>query len=330
LRDKLTTLAKAIISLGLIAWIFHRVDAAEVGQMLASANVWYLLLALMLYIGAIALNAVKWQVLLRAQGVRVPLRALLSYTFVGVFFNNFLPANVGGDVMRGYGLSRYTTRLTDAAVSVIVDRVVGLIAYMSAAVVAAIVVVNTVGNSQDLQAVEYVAFLSLAAIAGGFGVLLSRRLRAWIGRLFQWRWLTPLAPVYGRVSDAFGAYRFRYRALALAFLIALGGLMLTNLVNWLLAESIGGGIPLLYICLFNPLIALVLLVPISIGGIGVNQNVYPFFFGLLGIPHGLALAVSLLMQALILVSGLPGGILWWRLRSAEVPAGSPMAPGRAQ
>lgn len=329
MRDKLNVLAKAVISLVLVIWVFSRVDVAEVRQMLASANMWYLVLALGLYFGAIALNAVKWRVLLRAQGIYVPLRALLRYTFVGVFFNNFLPANVGGDVMRGYGLSRYTERLTDAAVSVIVDRVVGLIAYMSAAVVAAIIVVNTVENGRDMRTVEYAAFLAFFLIAGGFGVLLSRRLRALVGRAFQWRWLAPLAPIYGRMSDAFGAYRFRYKALSVAFLIALGGLMLTNLVNWLLAESIGGGIPFLYICLFNPLIALVLLVPISIGGIGVNQNAYPFFFGLLGIPHGLALAVSLLMQALIIISGLPGGILWWQLRSIERAPAAPVIPEQA-
>ena len=322
MRDRLITLAKACISLALIAWVFRRVDLAEVGRMLTSANVWYLLLALVLYLGAISLNAVKWQLLLRAQGIRVPLRALIEYTFVGVFFNNFLPANVGGDVMRGYGLARYTARLADAAVSVIVDRVVGLIAYMSAAVVSAIIIVNTMERNHDLQAVEYVALAALTAIAGGFGVLLSRRLRALVGRLFQWSWLEPLAPVYGRISDAFGAYRFRYGALSQAFLVALGGLMLSNLVNWLLAESLGGGIPLLYICLFNPLIALVLLAPISIGGIGVNQNAYPFFFGLLGVPRGLALAMSLLMQAVILISGLPGGALWWRWRASAVQTAS--------
>ncbi len=326
MKDKLNPLTKAIISLALIAWAFSRVNLAEVGQMVASANVWHLLLALILYLSAISLNAVKWRILLQAQSIRVPLRVLLGYTFVGVFFNNFLPANVGGDVMRSYGLARYTARLADAAVSVIVDRVVGLIAYMSAAVVAALIVVNTVEGNHDLQIVEYVAFLALVTIVGGFGVLLSRRLRALAGRLFQSGWLAPLAPVYGRISDAFGAYRFRYGTLGLAFLVALGGLMLTNLVNWLLAEALGGGVPLIYICLFNPLIALVLLIPISIGGIGVNQNAYPFFFGLLGVPKGLALAMSLLMQAVIVVSSLPGGALWWRLRSSAAKAAPAPAP----
>ena len=136
---------------------------------------------------AIVVNGVKWQILLRAQGVRVPFGAVLRFLFTGFFFNNFLPANVGGDVMRGYGLARYTDRTADAAVSVIVDRIVGLIAYMSTAAVAAIVAVNLAGQ-HALQQVEWVAIVALAALAGLFAMLLSRRLRALITRLFRWRW----------------------------------------------------------------------------------------------------------------------------------------------
>ncbi len=73
------------------------------------------------------------------------------------------------------------------------------------------------------------------------------------------------------------------------------------------------------IFLFNPLIALVLMVPISIGGIGVNQTAYPFFFGLAGVPADHALAVSLLMQAVMLLGSLPGGVLWL-LGNGEPPA----------
>ena len=71
MNGKLGLFVKAAVSLGLILWIFSRTDLGEVGYMLASANVWYLLLALALYLGAIAASAVKWQILLRAQGAQV-------------------------------------------------------------------------------------------------------------------------------------------------------------------------------------------------------------------------------------------------------------------
>jgi hypothetical protein len=315
MRDRIITLFKILISLGLIALAFALVDVRQVGAQLARARLGLFAAALAVYVLAILVNGAKWQVLLSAQGVRIPFRALLHFLFVGFFFNNFLPANVGGDVMRGYGLARYTDRAADAAVSVIVDRVVGLMAYMSTAVVAAVVAVNVTGHT-ELARVEWVAIVALAALVLGFGVLLSRRLRLLIARLFAWRFLAPLAPLWGRISDAFNAYRFRYDALAVAFGIALAGILCTTLVNWLLSRSMGGLMPLSAIFLFNPLIALVLMIPISIGGIGVSQTAYPFFFGLAGVPSDHALAVSLLMQGIALLGSLPGGLLWLRGRRA--------------
>ncbi len=315
MRDRFITILKIIVSSGLIALAFTLVDVRQVGAQLARARPALFVAALAVYVLAIVVNGAKWQVLLRAQGIRIPFTALLRFLFVGFFFNNFLPANVGGDVMRGYGLARYTERAADAAVSVIMDRIIGLMAYMSTAVVAAIVAVNLTGHS-ELAQVEWVALVALGVLMLGFGVLLSRRLRALIAQLFTWRWLRPLAPLWGRISDAFNAYRFRYNALALAFGIALTGILCTTLVNWLLSQSMGGLMPLSTIFLFNPLIALVLMIPISIGGIGVSQTAYPFFFGLAGVPSDHALAVSLLMQAIALLGSLPGGVLWLQTRRA--------------
>ena len=158
MKDKLITLLKTAISLGLMAYLFYRFlsdpqDRAVLLGYLTTANYWYLLLAFALYIGAIIANAVKWHILLRAQGIPVPLRAVTNYTFVGFFFNNFLPTNMGGDIMRGYGLARYTERSAEAAVSVVVDRIMGLLAFMFTAVVTALVAVNVIlaGDPQPIQ-----------------------------------------------------------------------------------------------------------------------------------------------------------------------------------
>jgi uncharacterized membrane protein YbhN (UPF0104 family) len=359
LRDRLATLLKLLISVVLIVWAFSRVDLRQVGAQLKTANLWLFAAALLTYLAAIAVNAVKWQVLLRAQGVRISFPALLRFQFVGFFFNNFLP-QVGGDVMRGYGLARYTDHINTvhfpvntvhfpvntvhfpvntayfpvntvhcpapartaepggwaaaAAVSVIVDRIVGLMAYMSTAAVAAFITV-TFGGHGELRSVAWVAILALAILALGFGVLLSRRLRGLAGKLFAWRLFARLAPLWGRVSDAFNAYRFQYAALALAFGVALLGIICTTLVNWLLSQAIGGLMTLPTILLFNPLIALVLMIPISIGGLGVNQAAFPFFYNLARVPADHSLAVSLLMQAVIVLGSLPGGVFWLKRKT---------------
>lgn len=327
MKNRLLTLAKVAITVVLIYYSFSKVDLPEVGAKLASANFWLVLAALAAFVGAIAINAAKWGVLLRAQAVDVPFGAVLQYQFVGFFFNNVLPANIGGDVVRGYEMARYTDRTAEVAVSVVVDRVIGLIGYMSMAAVMAILLVAVLGYS-ELRVLVYLAMVSLTVIAVVLAVLLSRRLRRLFGRVFEIGFLTRLAPLYNSVSGSFDAYRFRYRALLMAYGLALCGLLASNVTNWLLFQATGGGVSFLVICLLNPLIALVLLIPISIGGLGLIQNVYPAFYGLEGVPYGQAIAASVLMSLVIFVGSLPGAVLWLRNRQPQAEPSPAPTPGQ--
>jgi hypothetical protein len=329
LTDRLFTLLKIVVSVGLILFLFRRVPVTEVRQVVARANLWLILLAQAMYFLAISTGTFKWWVLLRAQDIHVPYPDLLGIMFVGLFFGNFLPTNVGGDVVRGFDLARYTSRAAEAAISVVVDRVVGLIAFMSMAVASALVVTYAAGQV-SLQGVATAAITGLAVLVGTFALMLSRRLRKRVEKIFEWSLLAPFAPVYGRLSSALTAYRHSVTSLLAAYCISVTVLLISNFVNFTIAEALGGGIPLLYIFLFNPLIAFVLLVPISVGGLGINQSAYVFFYGLVGIAAKIVFPVSLVMQSVIYVASLPGGLLWLRKRrqSAEIlPAGeSPVGP----
>jgi glycosyltransferase 2 family protein len=309
-KDKLINALKILVSFGLVAYLVSRVQLEQITTVLQSANAWYLLPAAILYLGAMSSGAFKWYVLLQAQGIRIPFRRVLAFTFTGFFFNNFFPANIGGDVMRGYGLARYTERTADAAVSVVVDRLVGLIAFITSAVIASAVAIFLFGRS-DMQRIELAGVIVLLAVAGGFSLLLSHRFRHWLEPMFNWRLLKGLAPLYARLSGALGNYRHSYNSLFLAFCVSMLTLVLTNFTDYFIVLALGGGLPLIYIFVFNPIIAFVLLIPISVGGLGVSQSAYVFFYGLVGIAEPFALTLSLIKQAIIYLTSIPGGLLWW-------------------
>lgn len=327
MRRHLGTILKVILSLGLIAFVLTEVHLPTLTARLKAADLGLVALAMVVFWLAMTVNALKWHTLLRSQQIAVPFAALLDYTFVGFFFNNVLPANIGGDLMRGYGLTRYTERIAPAAASVILDRIIGLTAYMSTAAVAALVVVYVTGRV-ELRVLAWAAVAAVAALAVVFGILLSRRLRRLIDRLLADTFLRPLARMWSSLSLAFEAYRFQYRALARAFGIGLLGILSTTMVNYILAESLGGGIPFLHVLLFTPLIALVLVVPVSVGGLGLNQVAYPFFYGLVGVPYEQAVGLSLFIQAVQILCSLPGGLLWLRWRRRQPAPSLPAAARR--
>jgi glycosyltransferase 2 family protein len=329
MRSKATTLLKIAFSIGLIAWTFSRVPLAEVSSQLASARTGYLVAALAVFVLAILVDGVKWHVLLRAQAFAVSLATVFRFQYIGFFFNNFLPAaNLGGDLMRGFGLARITERPGGAAVSVLLDRAFGFLAYMSSAVVASFVAVNVAGR-QELRAVQAVAVLAVLAILMALGLLLSRRVRSGITHWFRWRWLSPLARPWAGVSRALDDYHVRSAVFPAALGIALVGLACTVLVNWLVSQAMGGEMTLPMIFLFNPLVALVLILPISVGGLGVSQAAYPFFYGMAGVSIEHALAVSLVVLLIQLVASLPGGYFWLSNRRASQAPAEPVKEGAA-
>ncbi len=312
MKRALTSALKVAVSLGLLAFLLTKPEIHQSWELFTRAKIELIALAFVLYFLAIFANIFKWGLLLRAMGMKVPLGTLTSYFFTGLFFGNFLFPMVAGDVMRGYGLAVDSEQVPEAAISVLVDRLVGLASFLFGGLVG--VAFALWGMKRiDLSGLMAVVTIVNILFFAGFASLLSRRFRGLMGRIFG------LSPLFVRLSKAVEAYRTKPEALAKAFLIALVGLTLTSLVNWCASEAIQAGIPPLYIFILNPLTPFAPVLIPSVGGLGVNQGAFVFLYSnLAGVatPAG-AFSLSLLMQAIIYLTSLPGAFLWWRSRKAN-------------
>ncbi len=321
MKDRLIFLLKAFISLGLILYLFSRVELEKVAGAIGSANYWYLLLALALYFLAIGLNVAKWRYLLQAQGLSIPFLAVARHTLVGLFFANLPLAMVAGDIARGYDLARHISgSKAEVAVSVVVDRLVGLSSFIVVAAIMLAYAVFGLGRADLAWLMATVAVVLLAFIVG-FAALLSRRLRGLVERLFTWGPLTRFGGLYRNLSGAVQVYRAGTGVLAVAFALALLGVLTTTVVNWLAANAVQAGIPFLWVLVFNPLTPIAQFIPSIASGLGVNQGVFVGLYSAIGrvaSPEG-ALAMSLVMQVIIYLASLPGGVLWWRKRRVTSP-----------
>ena len=93
------TAAKIVVSLALLAFLFSRVDIAKIWDSARHASLPWLVAALVVWTLNIAAATWRWHLLLEAQDVRMPRKTLFSSFLVANFFNNFLPSNIGGDVI---------------------------------------------------------------------------------------------------------------------------------------------------------------------------------------------------------------------------------------
>ena len=326
MKSLLFNFLKIGVTIAIIVFLFSRVDLAVMAQHLVRANAGLLLVALALYFFAIFLGAVKWQVLVRAQNLDTPLGDLLAYSLVGLFFGNLLPSNVGGDVVRAYGLARISARAEAAAVSVLVDRLMGLVAFLSAAVVMATLAAATLTRGAELEQIEIATVVAAALFLFTTALLFSRRVSQRVKWVFGLGPLKRVQPIAQRVYHALQVYRHSYRALALNFALSACIVIVTTFVWYVVALALGIDASLIYFFLFNPLIAFVLLIPISFNGLGPKEATAVFFFGLIGVSSELALAMSLIFHLLVVLTSLPGGVLWWRERALAPPSPSPNQP----
>jgi len=316
LKHLLLNLLKVAISLGLIVYIFRQpaIREADWAALLAQVRLWPWLLALILYFTAIGCNVLKWQYLLRTLGVSVAFPPLYRHNLVGLFFANLPLSMVGGDIARGWDLARSVEGQTASiAVAVLVDRLVGLAAFLLMSVLGMTGAVVFLGRS-DLSWLLATLSGVLIAFALAFAVLMSQRLRRLVERLFGWNPLRSFLPLYQNLSDSVQVYRAHAGALVVALGFGIVTVLTTCIVNYLAAVTVGAEVPLLWVFILTPLTPFALYIPSIASGLGVNQFVFvALYHNLTGLlPQTEALAMSLVMQATIYVASLPGAVLWWR------------------
>ncbi len=330
-KDHLLNLAKIAVGLILLFFLYTRLkDPASLWQQVVTSNKVMLVVALVIYALAVAFSGVKWGILLHAGGIHVTLKRLITYQWLAEFFNNFLPAQVGGDVMRGYALASDTHRRADAAASVMIDRFMGLFVFMVAAAFATTtILIGGRPNGVPFGADELVALRVMVLGSVGVALTLSGILTAMLSRrlkLFAERVLNRLPfsdktmPIWQKLSQAFNAYRYQYRALLLSALGSVLIVVLTSVQIWLIAEAVDpGSLSLIEVLVINPIIVLLLVaVPLSPGGLGVRQGAFAIMFFLIGAGSDLGYGVGLLQQVIVYVVSLPGLLLWIRgQRKAE-------------
>lgn len=336
LKDHLLNLVKIAVGLALLLFLYSRLqDPQRLWQQVLTAHKGSLAAALLVYALAVAISGLKWGILLNAIAIHVSPRRLLAYQWVAEFFNNFLPAQVGGDVMRGYALASDTHRRADAAASVLIDRFMGLFVFMLSAAIAASAMLlwgrpnGAHFSGDELVAMRVIALGSVAVALLLIGVLtamLSRRLKRLAERLLA---LLPLSektmPIWQKLSQAFNAYRYRYGTLLLSALGSLLIVAITSVQIWLIAAALQPGrLSFLDVLVINPIIVLLLVaVPLSPGGLGVRQGAFSIMFFLIGADGDFGYGVGLVQQVIVYLVSLPGLILWIRGRRRAEPTETP-------
>ncbi|MGH9220093.1 MAG: lysylphosphatidylglycerol synthase transmembrane domain-containing protein [Vicinamibacterales bacterium] len=299
------------VSAALLYFVLRSIDLSAFRQRVMSMNLAWLALALIVYAAQQMIGVWRWDRLLRAQDVEVKKKKLAESIWVSMFFNNFLPSNIGGDVVRITDTAPEAGSKTLATTVVLVDRALGLTALLVVAAVGAFVASLT---GIDVPGSRWLWLACAALIASAIFVI---AMPDFVGHLLapvralNKPWVTERAQ---RLEEAVLRFGKAPAVLAGAF----GGaivVQVTVVAFYLLtAKGLSVPLPLLLGAVLIPVSLAVQMAPISINGFGVREAVFAFFFRRFGLPADAAVALSLVSTGMVMGLSLIGGLLFVKRR----------------
>ncbi len=275
----------------------------------------------LVFMGAtILLGVVRWRRVLRVQGLDLPLRRATEISLVAHFFNSFLLGSTGGDLLKAYYAARETHhKKTEAAVTVVADRLIGLFAMLLFACVMMSFDFRLLFLHGRLAAVAWVivamfagcALLVALAFWGGLSKALPQA-RPWLRRL-------PKGDLLERCVDASRLFGQRPAFLleTLALSMAINAACVLQIVT--LAGGLGLKIELLDLFVIVPVVVCISALPITPSGLGLRENLYVLMLAVPEINVGAtqALSLSLLAYAGSLLWSVVGGGVYATLKESQ-------------
>jgi uncharacterized protein (TIRG00374 family) len=319
-RGTLGRWLKPIVSVSLYALIFWFTDVRKILQQVADARLTYVAAAVLLYAAGQALSAWRWQLLTRPLRLGVRYRKLLSFYFIGMFFNLFLPTIVGGDAVKAWLLARETGATARSTVSVFMERNVGLLALLTIATAAAWWAPPVEVLGLPLLPLAVLLFAGFVAVNL---VLLNRRSYALVDRMIAATPLRRLRPRAASLYEAITLYAAAVPEIAGSILLSFAFQVIVIAVVFLNARALHHDFPLTAVAMFVPLISLGGMLPVSVNGLGVREALYILLFGRVGASTELAVALALVYLAVTFVASLPGGVLYAMQDARVGEAGHP-------
>ncbi len=319
---------RLILSVSLIAFLFYTVDIQDAFTTLADTNPTYLIVALFIAVGDRILMAYKWNILLKANGIKISLLHVTNTYLITTFLGLFLPATVGGDALRAYAVAKGGHKTSDVVSSIIVERALGFIALFIFVLVSIVLTVFVFGQSffSGIWNLFWIFVALLVVFSAAIYISLNEKILRRLTSLFQNQTIRN-HKIFKKLGEVYQSYRTYQDNLSLLIVFLLLSL-LENLFplfwTYFLSLAFGIEVPLLYFFILIPIVLALVRLPISLDGIGLQEGAYVYFLSLIGVPKSGALLLGLASHILAIISVLPGGILYgfWGLHLREKVKGT--------
>lgn len=277
---------RVILTVAIVAGLIYKLSPGELRNTIRDADPWMLLAALGLMCAVQALVAIKWMVLLRARDVESPFLRIARAYCLGNLVSNVLPTAVGGDVYRVYRLTKESgARAADVTMSVLYERATGYGA------------MTCLGALGAAFYYDHAAW-GILALAGGATVALLLAI------------VLPRAPFPELREDHFLRNLLAHRReLVVVYQMAVFSLAIQALYISTIAlagRALGAELSWWFWAFSTWVVALALLLPVTLGGLGVRESSYSALVERAGGTAAQGASTGFALGALLIISNAAG------------------------
>jgi uncharacterized protein (TIRG00374 family) len=314
-KPALRTALQVLVSVALIGFLVSAARQNNLSESLAALAPSALALAFCVQGLGFVLSTCRWQLILRDAGIDQPFLELFQLYLMGLFFSLFLPTGTGGDAVRMYQVARRSGRTAEAIIGTFQERLLGLGASLLVGLLAMLIYLPLVPEGLRIW-VAIIAPLSLVGVslmlypraifaigtrfwqAFGRNALLMRL----VGHRLVVRVVAALQPIHD--LPPLPLTRF-----ILLLVISVAAILSGITMYYMIGRSLDLGVGFMAFCLVVPLVWIIRMAPVSLGGIGVGEGSFVFLMSLFAVNSGPALALALTALAIQTSFALLGGAL---------------------
>jgi len=302
----LKTIIKLTITLAGLAYVFHKIPLGDALAQWTPAALPWLLLIFALTVVLMAIQANRWRGLLLDDGKKIHFKTFYAYIALGYFFNNLLPSGFGGDAVKTIAFGKRFGNTANSVAAIVISRVMGLIAMFLSFFVALPFVAAKYNIPTAYTAT--VCIVAVVAVAVIFAGLFSDKVKLPEN-------ITNKVPFLLKLQNAFSIYRSHKKDFLLSGLDSIWLQLVTIVIHWAYFKAMGVDVDIAVITVFTTIMVTFTMLPISINGIGVRENVQvSLYTGLLGIPADVVLASTLFSYLPLLFQAAQGAIVFALLK----------------
>jgi glycosyltransferase 2 family protein len=320
---RLMTALQVAISAGLLVYLLWDIPFESLYAVALSASVPLVVLGMMAMLLAHWLDSIQMMWALARQEIAAGSGTVLKINLISMFYSLFLPTMIAGGAIRWYHFAKLNSKPAEALAAILFNRVFETLLLVTFGIVAFIADRDGPANVE----LGFSMMVALVLVVTIYAVAFDRRVHAWLGILVS---KLPLPVSMRAAADKLLTALTRFDQLGRDFhmkffLLGIIRQVVAVALIMVLVHALSIDVGFLTIAWIRSLMAILILMPISIAGLGIREATFVVTLAQFGVPAESALLLSLLIFARVVLYGLVGGVLearrvfFSRTDSAEVP-----------